>query len=233
MECEIRIESKTQNGTADSITHVKRTEVALNPDFEALGSFLPDDIREGARVSAFPANAPLGGPDVHGVWQNGKPVPVNKNKAAESDSEIQPRLKAGDVAPRFVVKTLGGKELRLEDYRGKVVLLHFWAMWCKPCVVDAPRIKKEYEAMGPYEDYFEMISVSLDESEALVRRHVEEHGLTWPHACVGMNSQIAADYGVESVPAWFFIGPDGKILPSGEDDVKPVLEALKAKNSTA
>jgi len=48
-----------------------------------------------------------------------------------------------------------------------------------------------------------------------------------------MHSQIAADYGVESVPAWFFVGPDGRILPSGEADVKPVLEALKARGSSA
>ncbi len=147
--------------------------------------------------------------------------------------DVKRRPTVGDMAPDFRVKTLESEELSLSDYRGKVLLLHFWATWCSPCVADAPRIKKEYEAMSPYGDRFEMISVSLDQSEERVRQHVREHGLTWPHACVGMHPQIAADYGVESVPAWFFVGPDGRILPSGEADVKPVLEALKARGSSA
>jgi len=77
MECETRLELKAPDGTSKSVSHHKRTEVKLNPDFDALGSFLPEDIREGATTFVAPRNMRPGGPMVRCVWHNGKPVPVD------------------------------------------------------------------------------------------------------------------------------------------------------------
>jgi len=144
----------------------------------------------------------------------------------QAEGKAPPRV--GDVAPQFTVKTLDGRQLRLSDYRGKVVLLYFWSTSCTPCVASTPQVKAGYEELSAY-GHFEMISISLDDFEDSVRRHVEDHELSWPQACVGMYSQIAADYGVKGLPTYIFVGPDGRILPSGEADVKAALEALRAE----
>ena len=74
------------------------------------------------------------------------------------------RLKSGQLAPSFTVQTLDGKELKLENYRGKVVLLYFWALWCRPCVASTPALKEFYEDLKSY-DNFEMISFSQDDDD--------------------------------------------------------------------
>jgi len=160
----------------------------------------------------------------------GQPRKGTKEKGAEPEAKAQsrPKVKVGDLAPDFTVKTLDGKQFRLSDYRDKVVLLYFWAMWSRPCVADAPRLKSEYDAMEEYREHFVMISLSLDDLETPVRRHVKQNDLIWPHACVGRKSQIAADYGVTGVPEFIFIGPDGKIIPSDETSVKTILKWLQA-----
>jgi hypothetical protein len=94
-------------------------------------------------------------------------------------------------------------------------------------VASTAQVKAGYEELSAY-GHFEMISISLDDFEDSVRQHVEDHQLSWPQACVGMYSQIAADYGVKGLPTYIFVGPDGRILPSGEADVKAALEALRA-----
>jgi len=77
MECEIRIESQSSDGLSKCLVRHARTQLTLKPDFEALRSFLPDDIKEGATAFVVAANAPRGTPLVEYVWHNGRPVPVD------------------------------------------------------------------------------------------------------------------------------------------------------------
>jgi beta-lactamase regulating signal transducer with metallopeptidase domain/peroxiredoxin len=130
--------------------------------------------------------------------------------------KVKARPKAGQVAPAFTVQTLDGRQLQLKDYRGKAVLLHFWSTWCKPCVASTPALKEFYEELSQNAG-FAMVSLSLDDDNRRVREHVEKHGLAWPQVCLGLGSEVAADYGVSGVPACFLIGPDGKIIYSGLD----------------
>ncbi len=134
----------------------------------------------------------------------------------------------GDIAPPFALQTLDGKNLKLEDYRGKVVLLYFWATWCNPCVASTPALKQFYNDLSRHKD-FAMISLSLDdkEQEFLPRRHAERHGLTWPQACLGHDSQVAADYGIRGVASYILIGPNGKVLLSRERDWDKIKEAAE------
>jgi len=74
---------------------------------------------------------------------------------------------------------------------------------------------------------FAMVSLGLDDSAEAARRHVERYGLSWPHVCLGMNSEVARDYGVETVPVFLFVGPDGKVIASGEAAVKAILAELE------
>ena len=135
------------------------------------------------------------------------------------------------VASSFAVRTLDGRQLNLKDYRGKVVILYFWAMWCRPCVAGTPKLKKFYRDLkSSFGDDFEMISLSMDDNEHLVRRHVKKHKLTWPQVRIGLRSRISSDYGVNDVaPKYFLIGPDGKLLLTPESpqvDTKSFIEEL-------
>jgi peroxiredoxin len=134
---------------------------------------------------------------------------VNKSRVTKSRPNI------GEVAPKFSLKTLDGKEIQLEEYRGKVVLLYFWGTWCSPCVASTPGLKKLYEQLCQY-DGFAMIALAIDNDEFRLRRHIEQYGLTWPQVRLGLNSQVAADYGISGVPAYILVGLDGKVLLSQE-----------------
>jgi peroxiredoxin/Leucine-rich repeat (LRR) protein len=131
--------------------------------------------------------------------------------------EIKRRPETGEVAPPFSLQTLDGKKLKLRDYRGKCVLLYFWATWCKGCVASTPNVKRFYEELSKHEDVV-MISLAIDEDESGVRRYVERNKLTWPQVRLGLGSQIEADYGIIGVPIFILIGPDGRILLSREHD---------------
>jgi peroxiredoxin len=122
-------------------------------------------------------------------------------------------LKDGDPAPLFKVKTLDGKIVKLQDYRGKVVLLNFWATWCGPCVAELPTLKKIHADFSE-NDRFEMISLSLDSSIDPVRRMVQQKGLNWIQGYLGNWSQteLPSQYTVSYLPAVIIIGPDGKIV---------------------
>jgi len=137
-------------------------------------------------------------------------LPVLQSFKVYKSRETKNRPKIGEVAPKFSLKTLDGKEIKLEDYRGKVVLLYFWGTWCSPCVASTPGLKKLYEELSQY-DGFAMIALAIDKDEFRLRRHIEQYGLTWPQVRLGLRSQVAADYGVKGVPAYFLIGPDARI----------------------
>jgi peroxiredoxin len=122
-------------------------------------------------------------------------------------------LKIGDAAPDFEVKTLDGGNLRLADFRGKYVLLDFWATWCGPCRAETPNLKAVYAAHGKNPD-FAMIGLSLDPKPDAPSEYAKKEGLGWPQGFLGdwSKATLPARYGVEGIPATFLIDPEGKIM---------------------
>ena len=122
-------------------------------------------------------------------------------------------LKIGEVAPDFCIKTLDGKPLNFSDFRGKFVLLDFWATWCGPCINETPHMKAAYDAFGN-DKRFAIISLSLDSEPTAPMKFARKEGVSWSQGFLGdwSKDKVTASYGVFGIPAIFLIGPNGKVL---------------------
>jgi peroxiredoxin len=119
----------------------------------------------------------------------------------------------GAMAPDLAFSNPEGKILKLSDLRGKVVLLDFWASWCRPCRMENPNVVKDYHKY--HEKGFEVFSVSLDKDKNSWLKAIQDDGLIWPNHVSDLkywSSEAAAIYGVTSIPATFLIGKDGRII---------------------
>jgi thiol-disulfide isomerase/thioredoxin len=126
--------------------------------------------------------------------------------------EEQPSWKSGEDAPPLTLTTLDGASWKLADLRGKVILIDFWATWCGPCVAEIPNLTAVYEQHKANPN-FVMLSVSLDESDAPVRKFTKARGMSWTHAAGGKSGaqDAATAYRVRGIPAIFIIDKSGKI----------------------
>ena len=120
----------------------------------------------------------------------------------------------GQVLPDFSspVVDLEGNPISLAEYRGKVVLLDFWAVWCGPCLGEIPRIKAVYEKY--HDKGFDVIGVSLDEDEAALREYIKENEMPWRHIFEGQkwSGHLVEQYGVRGIPAPFLMDREGKVI---------------------
>ncbi|MDY6839455.1 MAG: TlpA disulfide reductase family protein [Thermodesulfobacteriota bacterium] len=140
-------------------------------------------------------------------------------------------------APHFVVQDLRGKTLRLEDLRGKVVLLNFFATWCGPCRREIGELVKLYEKFR--ERGLEVVGVSLDmEGAAVLPPFVKHYNITYP-VVIGTRKMVVDYGGISGVPTSFIIDRDGMIaehfvgLRPAQVLEASVVELLKAKVARA
>ncbi len=120
--------------------------------------------------------------------------------------------KFGESAPDFSATDIDGKPISLQDYRGKVVLLDFWAVWNGFCVGEMLRVKKIYDA---YKDQgFDVIGVSLDTDESKLRNYLKKNDIPWRQIYSGLERQspLAQQYDVRSIPARWLIDRDGRLI---------------------
>ncbi len=129
--------------------------------------------------------------------------------AALAQSSSAPSVKAGDRAPDFELRDLGGKRLALSDYRGKVVLLDFWATWCVPCRAEAERFREWRKTYGPRG--LQVIAISMDDSIAPVKTFYSAHKLNY-RVAMGTEKIAEAYGGVLGLPITFVISRDGRIV---------------------
>ena len=134
----------------------------------------------------------------------------------------------GQEAPGFEIKTTDDKTIQLADYRGKYVLLDFWATWCGPCVEETPNLKAVYEQFGKRED-FVMIGLSLDQDKEKPIAYAKEKGTQWIDGFLGDwgKDEVTKKYGVRGIPSIWLIGPDGKVVARGLRG-EGIMEAVRA-----
>lgn len=122
------------------------------------------------------------------------------------------RIEAGKQAPAFVQDDVNGQPVALNSYKGKYVLLEFWASWCHPCRGESPNLVKQYKNFNSRG--FEILSVSLDNVKDNWKEAIAKDGLLWTQVCdlKGWKNDVATLYGIQAVPANFLIDPNGKIV---------------------
>ena len=128
------------------------------------------------------------------------------------------RLYVGDTAPNFDFQNFDGSRVRLEDYRGKLVLAHFWATWCGPCRYATPAVKAIDERFGR-DPRFVSIHIAEDETLPPAQRYVNAEKLGGVQAWSGpaSNSAIVKAYGAATIPTMILIDRDGKVLLATHD----------------
>jgi peroxiredoxin len=124
-------------------------------------------------------------------------------------SEQAPNLQ-GKLAPDFALQSLEGKTVHLADYRGKGVLLNFWATWCQPCKIEMPwfaELQKQYGPQG-----LQIVGIAMDDaSPKEIGEFAHDLGVNYP-ILVGKEEVGNAYGGVQFLPATFYIGRDGKVV---------------------
>lgn len=167
---------------------------------------------------------------------------INNSKSEPQEGPYPPNYKANNTgtveekaAPDFELTNLEGKKIKLSDYKGKVVILDFWATWCAPCrkgIPDLVDLKNAYKAKG-----VEVIGISLDQDNTIadVKPFVKEYKINYP--VVFGNMDVVQKYGnIQAIPTTFIINKEGKISATYQGLVdKSVFEThlnkLTAKQS--
>lgn len=125
------------------------------------------------------------------AWSMGSRVPV-----------------VGTAVEDFQLVDLTGKMQRLSQYRGKIVLVNFWATWCKPCTTEMPAMQAIYDKLR--DKGFVVLAVNELEDDAKVREHIKQYGHTFP-VLMDRDNKVANQFGVFGLPVSVFIDQEGRV----------------------
>ena len=167
--------------------------------------------------------------EIHWKLGNSKLAEAYHHKADPSKSEL-----IGKPVLDFSATDLDGNPISLQDYRGKVVLLDFWGVWCGFCIREMPNVKSVYDT---YKDQgFDVIGVTLDTDKVELRDYIKNNDIQWRQICSGKvweDDPLAQQYKVTGVPEQWLIAKDGTLISTDAREAALeylVSEALKDKS---
>ena len=165
---------------------------------------------------------------------------VGVHKARQPGASLTSHLTLSSPAPDFSLVSLDGKTMRLSDFRGKAVLLNFWATWCGPCKIEMPwfvDFQKEYGSQG-----LQIVGVAMDDASTEdIAKFAKDMGVNYP-ILIGKEAVGDQYGGVPALPETFLISRDGKIMDKIiglrgkaeiEDAIKKALETRPAASQAS
>ncbi len=126
--------------------------------------------------------------------------------------KVQETVAVGQIAPEFEMEDPDGSIIKLSDYRGKTLLIDFWASWCGPCRRENPNVASLYKSVKGKD--FDILGVSLDTDRESWLKAIKDDGLIWHHVSdlKGWENRVAKLYGVSSIPHTVLLDKEGKII---------------------
>ena len=229
-------QSQQANPALDSIKFV--LQEAYNKMVDAENIFIKSFVDKNSNSMACLAIIDKLTPDEHLDYYKkldaglSKSLPNNLYTKMFHDKVVElSRLSIGSTAPEIVLNTPEGKSIALSSLKGKVVLVDFWASWCRPCRAENPNVVKMYNA---YKDKgFDIYSVSLDKDRDAWMKAIKDDQLLWPSHVSDLGywqSSVVKQYNISGIPFTCLIDKDGKIVAKGlrgeelEIKVKQLLE---------
>jgi thiol-disulfide isomerase/thioredoxin len=235
VKADIQAGKKTEAALADDLKQFdvllaehkgEKTDAVANILFMK-ATLYAEVLQDNAKADELIAQLKTEFPDTHIV------AALKQQEAAEGAAKkAQAGLVAGAKFPDFTEKDPEGKPLSLADYKGKVVLIDFWATWCGPCRAEIPNVVatyKKYHGQG-----FEIIGVSLDDDRQKMLTYTKDNGMAWSQYFDGQGwgNKLAVKYGIEAIPATYLLNGNGVIIGTdlrGNDLSQAVARALAKK----
>jgi thiol-disulfide isomerase/thioredoxin len=156
---------------------------------------------------------------------------VKSVKSEEEAAKVQESLVEGSKFPDFDEKDVAGKAISIGAYKGKVVLVDFWATWCGPCVMELPNVLETYKKHHP--KGFEIVGISLDQSKEKLTNFTASKEMPWQQFFdgKGWSNKLAVRYGIHSIPMTYLLDQEGKIIGKGlrGEDLENAVEKALAK----
>ncbi|MES2112994.1 MAG: TlpA disulfide reductase family protein [Bacteroidota bacterium] len=215
--------NKTEKAIGQQSKQIEKKFIQENPD-----SYISFNLLQGVAYSSDY-------PEIMELY-NSLGAKVKATESGKKFAELLPKLKnvaLGATAPEFAEADTAGKVINLSSFRGKYVLIDFWASWCGPCRAENPNVVKAYNKYKNQK--FTILGVSLDKPDAKDKwlGAIHKDGLAWTHVSdlKFWDSKAAGLYAVRGIPQNFLLDPDGKIIAKNlrGDDLNNKLEELFGK----